>query len=75
MPMVRRIFFAGFVMIILPYLGVPSDWKSIISFVLGCWLLYLSYDLYRIGRAGVTTPAGPGTSEVEGSSGDIEKRE
>lgn len=74
MSMVRRIFFAGFVMIILPYLGIPSDWKSVISFVLGCWLLYLSYDLYRAGRAGAAGSTAPGASLGGEGAPDTEKR-
>jgi uncharacterized membrane protein len=38
----------GLILVLLPFLGVPSSWKTAITIVAGVVLLYLGYKEYRI---------------------------
>ncbi len=41
------IFFLGFVTILLPFLGVPSTWKRLLSVILGVTFVIVGYQLRR----------------------------
>ncbi|OGI61159.1 hypothetical protein A2814_01605 [Candidatus Nomurabacteria bacterium RIFCSPHIGHO2_01_FULL_38_19] len=48
----ERIFlFLGIWVAVLPYLGFPSSWKSILFTVSGMTLVYYSYGLYKESKA------------------------
>ena len=38
----------GLILVLLPFLGVPSSWKTVATIVAGLVLLYLGYKEYRI---------------------------
>lgn len=37
----------GFILILLPYLGIPDDWKRVVTTTVGVALLLLGYLLLR----------------------------
>jgi len=47
----RIFFFLGIWLALLPYLGFPSLWKSVLTTLSGLWLIYLGYMLYRESKA------------------------
>ena len=46
MTRIRGLLFLGIWVAVLPYLGFPSTWKSILLSITGLGLIYLSYVLY-----------------------------
>lgn len=38
----------GLVLVLMPFLGVPTSWKMAIAIIAGIVLLYLGYKEYRI---------------------------
>ena len=42
------VFLLGFVLILTPFLGIPSTWKHVVYVVLGAGLIVVGYQLRRI---------------------------
>lgn len=47
----RTLLILGIWVIILPYLGFPSSWRSIFLIITGLALIYLSYIFYKQAKA------------------------
>ena len=50
----RILLFSGIWVAILPYLGFPSSWKSILFTLSGLGFIYFGYILHKESRAGET---------------------
>ena len=43
----RTLLFLGIWVAILPYLGFPYEWKTILFVITGLMLMYLGYEIYK----------------------------
>jgi hypothetical protein len=41
------VFLAGFLLVLLPYIGIPSTWKEITTVVIGALFVIVGYSLRR----------------------------
>lgn len=37
----------GLIVAVMPYLGFPNSWRKLFFFILGAWIAYLAYQLYK----------------------------
>ena len=44
----RTTIFTGFLLLVLPFLGLPTSWKMTIVIIIGIVLLWMGYKEYRI---------------------------
>ena len=47
----KRLFIIGLWVIILPFLGFPGSWKTVLFFLTGIALIYLGYLFYMEAKA------------------------
>lgn len=49
MKLQQRLYILGIVTILIPYLGIPSSWKTVCTIIIGLSILLIAYRLHGRG--------------------------